>query len=133
MGYLMLFALHRRISLGPRYISELACNVPLERESDLGTALSDEARKLLLEASKDPYGIIEYWPTKQGLQLFVGLNPFGVAGDVRWRFVLQELSKQSLVKIASGNLRFRLTRQGSEAAKALANEQPEAEPLNPNS
>lgn len=102
-------------------------HMSLEQESDLKNALSDDARKLLLEASKDSYGIIEYWPTKQGLQLFVGLNPFGDAGDVGWRFVLQELSKQEFVKVASGNLRFRLTRQGLEAAKALASERPGTE------
>ena len=94
--------------------------MPLERENDLSTALSNDARKLLLEASKDPDGIIEYWPTKQGLQLFAGLKPFGDAGDVRWHFALGELSNQGLMKAAQGNLKFRLTRHGLDAAKALA-------------
>ena len=96
--------------------------MPRERDSGHGTALSDDALKVLLEASKDPEGIIEYQPTNRGIQLYVNLKPFRDAGAVRWHFALDELRKQGLVASLPGNLEYKLTPSGLGAVKALTND-----------
>ena len=96
--------------------------MPRERDSGHGTALSDDALKVLLEVGKDPEGIIEYQPTNSGIQLYINVKPFGDAGAVRWHFALDELRKQGLVAALPGNLKYKLTPSGLEAVNALTND-----------
>jgi hypothetical protein len=85
--------------------------MPNEQEAN-NTELSKDAEQLLLEASKNPEVMIEYRPTKTGVQLYVNSKPFGDTEDsARWSFALDELQQRGFVTaVTATNQKFRLTR-----------------------
>ena len=92
--------------------------------TDEGPALSEEARRLLIEASKDNAGRIQMPRRFGGTHVIVNGTSFSKLGDRRsvafWEATLQELINRGLVQDTSGERElFELTHQGFLVADEL--------------
>ena len=89
-----------------------------------GPALSKEARRLLIEASKDNAGLIRKLRSGGGTQIFTQTESFAEPGDRRsqalWEAAVLELINHGLVQDPSGNdKRFEMTHKGFRVADEL--------------
>ena len=89
-----------------------------------GPALSEQAQRLLVEASKDNAGLIRKVPSAGGVHIFTKTKSFAKPGDPRlealWQGALEELINHDLVRDRSGrDLRFEMTHKGFLVADQL--------------
>jgi len=85
--------------------------------------ISDDAKQLLLEASKDQHGYIHKLESLGGLEILTNSKSFAIFGDprseARWVDALEQLCRFDLVT-QEGKESFRVTNYGYEIADELS-------------
>jgi hypothetical protein len=96
---------------------ELAANDSILR-------LSDEAKQILEEATKDAQGIIHLVPVDGGFEIQTNQRPFVPENDpqaaARWKHGFDQLRTADLIESAGDESMFRVTKQGFDVAKELS-------------
>lgn len=92
--------------------------------TSVGLALSEEARRLLIEASKDNAGPNRKFRSAGGTHIFTMTERFAEPGDPRsealWEAAIEELIDHGLVQDATGrDLMFKVTHEGFRVADKL--------------
>lgn len=103
-------------------ISKAEIRAIFDDDTPLISDLSNEAKKLLINASKDPYGQIFISTTFDGTQIYTNGNKMNETNNGKciaiWEDAIRELVNNGLAKLTnSSNCEFRLTRQGYELAE----------------
>lgn len=103
-------------------ISEAEIQAMFDDNTPLISDLSNEAKKLLIEAAKDPNGQILISKTFDGTQISTNGNKMNETDNGKciaiWEDAIKELVNKELAKASNlNNYVFRLTRQGYELAE----------------